>query len=175
VVKHPLNLLGNHSPAINKCIGFSLACRHAARPLASACKFVRSARHTARPRYFLLNQVASCQTAHARAKLRRHARQFFWPKKQASNFKPWCHSIGSFPINTEPIGTTPSYFLHAFSYTMVEPNTGFVFDLNEHIEDDPVDPNAPVDWDAIAEDVFNFDVPLFHEQIEEGQFLVSFF
>jgi hypothetical protein len=58
---------------------------------------------------------------------------------------------------------------------MVEPNTGFVFDLNEHIEDDPVDPNAPVDWDAIAEDVFNFDVPLFHEQIEEGQFLVSFF
>jgi hypothetical protein len=101
---------------------------------------------------------------------------FFWPKfqrpkKQASNFKPWCHSIGLFPINTESIGTTPSHFLHAFSYTMVEPNTGFVFGLNELVEDDPVDPNAPVNWDVITEDVFDFDKPLFQEEIEKGQFL----
>jgi hypothetical protein len=40
---------------------------------------------------------------------------------------------------------TPSQFLHAFSYTMVEPNTGFVFDFNELVEDDPVDCSAPVD------------------------------
>jgi hypothetical protein len=39
----PLNLLGSHSPAINECIGFSLACRQAA----PACKFIRPARHTA--------------------------------------------------------------------------------------------------------------------------------
>ncbi|RLM93072.1 uncharacterized protein C2845_PM08G16470 [Panicum miliaceum] len=50
---------------------------------------------------------------------------------------------------------------------MVEPNTGFVFDLNEPVEDNPVDPDAPVDWDAIAEDVFDFDEPLFQEEIEE--------
>jgi hypothetical protein len=57
---------------------------------------------------------------------------------------------------------------------MVEPNTGFVFGLNEPVDDDPVDPNAPVDWDAIAEDVFNFYEPLFQQETEEGQFLVPF-
>ncbi|PUZ60933.1 hypothetical protein GQ55_4G219400 [Panicum hallii var. hallii] len=50
---------------------------------------------------------------------------------------------------------------------MVEPNTGFVFDFNEPIEDDPVDRSAPVDWDAIAEDAFDFDEPLFQEEIED--------
>jgi len=58
---------------------------------------------------------------------------------------------------------------------MVEPNTDFVFDLNEPVEDVPVDRNAPLDWDAIAEDVFDFDEPLFEEEIEEGQFVVLFF
>ena len=33
----------------------------------------------------------------------------------------------------------------------------------------------PLDWDAIAEDVFDFDEPLFEEEIEEGQFVVLFF
>lgn len=58
---------------------------------------------------------------------------------------------------------------------MVEPNNSLVFDLNEPIEDDPVDPNAPMDWDAIAEDVFDLDEPLFQEEVEEGQFFSSFF
>lgn len=46
---------------------------------------------------------------------------------------------------------------------MVEPNPSFNCDLNEPndlgdlVEDDPIDPDAPVDWDAIPEDIFNLD------------------
>jgi hypothetical protein len=67
-----------------------------------------------------------------------------------------------------------------YSNTMVEPNHSFHFDLNEPndwgdpVADDPIDPNAPVNWDTIAEDVLIWMIHCLTKRSKKVRFKLSF-